>query len=143
MQLLVGHDDAVASWMGEQLSETFVPPFGAIGVLDEQGTLRGGWLVNGYNGFNADLTIYGPRMLNRSAIRACYSHLFGDLKVLRTTAFTRRDNAIMRNLLPRLGFVFEGLRRRYYGPHRRDDAFTYALFRDTAMKWIEKHGLIT
>lgn len=136
LALLTGHDDAVATWIGDRLQQTIVPPYGAIGVLDDTGTLRGGWVVNGYNGFNADLTIYAPGVMTRRTIGACYAHLFVDLGVLRVTASTRRDNQTMRDLAPRLGFTFECVRRRYYGPHRRDDAFTYVLFHDNAKKWL-------
>lgn len=112
-----------------------VPPFSAIGIARDH-LLVGGWLLNGFNGFNGDLTIYAPGAMSRRTIRACYAHLFNDHGLTRVSASTRRDNKTMRDLMPRLGFRFEALRRRYYGPFRRDDAFTFVLFRDAAMKWM-------
>lgn len=136
MQLLTRHDAEVGQWLGERLGVAIVPPFGAIGVTDDAGALLGGWVISGYNKFNADLTIYGPKAITRRTIRACYAHLFLDLKVTRVTARTRRDNETMRDLLPRLGFQFECVARRYYGPNKRHDAFVFALFPDNAKKWL-------
>ncbi len=136
MRLLTRHGAEVGAWMGERMGVRFVPPFEAIGITDDNGSLIGGWLLNGWNHANADLTIYGPGALTRRTIRACYAHLFLDLKATRVTARTRRDNQTMRDLLPRLGFQFESLARRYYGPNRRHDAFVYALFPDNAKNWL-------
>lgn len=138
MDLLVGHDATVGKWMGDQMGCEFVQPFGAVGVLADDGTLCGGWVLNGYNGFNADLTICGPGFVNRRTIAACYAHLFIDLKLTRATAHVRRDNAKHRNTLPRLGFKFECVQRRYYGPRKRDDAFVFALFPDQAERWLKR-----
>jgi RimJ/RimL family protein N-acetyltransferase len=136
MRLLVGCDAEVGRWIGSCLGQEIVPPFGAIGILNDAGELVGGWVVGGYNGFNADLTIYAPGAMTRRTIRACYAHLFVDLGCIRVTASTRRDNKTMRDLITRLGFKFECVQRRYYGPLKRDDAFVYALFPDQARKWL-------
>lgn len=118
------------------LDQSWMPPFSAIGILNNDGRLSGGWLINDYNGFNAELTVYAPGCFVRRTIRACLANAFIDHKLLRLSASTRRDNARMRKILPRIGFEFEGLRRRYYGSRKRDDAFTYVLFRDKASRWI-------
>lgn len=135
MRLLVGHDAAVGAWLGERLGHAIVPPFAAVGVLSD-GILAAGWCLNGFNGFNGDLTVYAPGMLTRSTIRACYAHLFLDHGLIRVTGRTRRDNTVMRDLFPRLGFQMEATARRYYGPHRKDDAFVFVLFARDAQKWL-------
>lgn len=132
----MGQDADVGAWIAAQLGQHIAPPFAAIGI-GRGHEIIGGWLLNGFNGFNGNLTIYGPGAISRRSIRACYSHLFIDHGLLRVTASTRRDNQIMRDLMPKFGFRFEAVQRRYYGPRRRDDAFTFALFRADALKWIE------
>ena len=136
MQLVTGQDEFIAGWIGSHLDMEISPPFSAIGILDGNGTLRAGWLINNYNGHNADISVYAPGMLNRRAIGSCYANLFIDHRLTRATALTRRNNQVMRDLMPRLGFQFEGLKRRYFGPSRKDDAFSFVLFRDNAEKWI-------
>ena len=138
MRLLTGHDREVGDWMGREMGCEFVEPFGAIGVIDERGCLAGGWVVNGYNGSNGDLTIYGPGFLNRRTIRACFAHLFLDLALTRVTARVRRDNERHRQVLPRLGFRLECVARRYYGPLKRDDAFVFVLFPHDAGRWLDQ-----
>jgi hypothetical protein len=133
--LLTGHDEAVGAWIGNKLGQTIVPPFAAVGVLKD-GHLAGGWVLNGFNSFNGDLTIFAPGVLTRRTIGACYAHLFIDHGLIRVTGRTRRDNATMRALFPRLGFQMESVARRYYGPHRKDDAFVFVLFARDAQKWI-------
>lgn len=136
MRLLTRHDAEVGAWIGEKLGQAIVKPFGAIGITDDDGSLIAGWCVTGLNDFNADLTVYAPGCLTRRTLRACFAHLFIDLGVIRVTAMTRRDNEAMRIVLPRIGFQFEGLRRRYYGPNKRHDAFCYGIFRDQAERWL-------
>ena len=38
-------------------------------------------------------------------------------------------------LFPRLGFEFEGVLKRFYGPLKGDDAFVYRLDRKAAERW--------
>jgi RimJ/RimL family protein N-acetyltransferase len=136
MRLLTEHDAEVGKWLGDQMGVRFVEPFGAIGVLDDDGTLVGGWVLNSFNGYNGDLTIYGPGFMTRRTIRACFAHLFVDLKLTRVTARVRRDNIKHRETLPRIGFKLECVARRYYGPFKRDDAFVFVLFPDGAKRWL-------
>lgn len=137
MDLLIGHDETVARWLGDRLGVTFVAPFAAIGVIDGEGRLCAGWLVNGYNGSNGDLTVYAPGLMTRRTIRACYTHLFIDLQLTRATSRVRRDNAVQRKNLPRIGFSLECVARRYYGPRKRDDAFVFVLFSGDAARWLK------
>lgn len=136
MQLLLGHDEAVGKWLGERLKYEIAPPFAAVGVLDDEGALRAGWVINGFNGFNADIAFYGPGFLNRRVINGMYTHLFVDIGVIRSSTYVRRDNKKMRQVIERMGFRLEGVKRWFLGPRSRDDVFCYALFLDKAQKWM-------
>lgn len=133
MQLVFGHDAHIAQWAAENLGVEISPPFIAIGIVDESG-LRGGIVYNHYNRFDIEMSIFGPGCMRRGIIRAALSYPFDQLGVLRVSAQTRRDNKSMRAMLPRLGFKFEGVRERHYGPNRRDDAFLFGLPRERN-KW--------
>lgn len=129
MQLVFGHDKTIAEWAAHNLGIEISPPFVAIGVADGQG-LRGGIVYNHYNRFDIEMSIYGPGCMTRGVIRSALAYPFDQLGVLRVSAQTRRDNKAMREILPRLGFKFEGVRERHYGPNRRDDAFLFGLMRE-------------
>ncbi len=133
MQLVFGHDAAIAEWASINLGITISPPYTAIGIVDEFG-LRGGIVYNHFNKHDIEMSIYGPGCMHRGVIRAALSYPFDQLGVQRVSAQTRRDNKPMRAMLPRLGFEFEGVRKRHYGPNRRDDAFLFGLMREQN-KW--------
>jgi RimJ/RimL family protein N-acetyltransferase len=133
VQLVFGHDADIAQWAASNLGIEISPPFVAIGVADAAG-LRGGIVYNNYNRHDIEMSIYGPGCMYRGVIRAALSYPFDQLGVLRVTAQTRRGNKLMRALLPRLGFELEGVKRRHFGPNRRDDAFVYGLLREQN-KW--------
>lgn len=140
MRLVFGYDNAVAEWVGKNLGVTIYPPFTAIGGTHDGLTLCSGVVFNCYNGSNIDITMYGPHGLTRGAISIVYQYVFDQLKVNRLTALTRRSNKRMRQILPRLGFRYEGISARYFGPHRADDAVRFVLFERDARQRIEKYG---
>lgn len=136
MNVIVGHDEAVADWAGKRLGRPFTPPYVAIGFSRDGERLHGAAVFNGWNGANIDLTIYGPGCLTRGAIRAVYDYAFRQIGAARMTARTARTNKPMKRLIPRLGFEYEGVAKRYYGPERKDDAIVFGLFPERAKDWI-------
>lgn len=137
MRLVFGQDDLVAGWVSVNLGIPIAPPYTAIGGTRDGESLCIGAVFNNYNGSNIDISLYGPRGLTRGGIAAVYQYLFGQLKVNRVSALTRRSNKAMRQLLPRFGFKFEGIGARYFGPARADDAIRFVLFPDDARKWTD------
>lgn len=137
MDIVTGRDTEVANWLSGQISQPIVPPYVCVGFI-KNGQLAGAALFNDFNFSNIELTIYGPGCMTRQAIRFVFLYAFDLLKVNRVSARTRRSNAVMRKLLPRLGFTYEGTARRYYGPERADDALLFTLFPDSARKWMTK-----
>lgn len=138
MQPVFGYDAEVAAWAGDQLGVSFQQPFRAMGVVDGQGVLRGATVFNEhYAGGNIEMTLVGPGMLTWSVQRAIMQFSFVDCGATRLSARTARRNTTVRRLLPKAGFQFEGVQKRYYGPDKGDDALCYVLFVEQAGKWLE------
>jgi RimJ/RimL family protein N-acetyltransferase len=125
MNLLIGHDNTVADWVGQRIHKPFHPPFAAIGAVDQQGHLRGGFVFTGYNGATVELSLAGAGVANRGLWRAVLAYAFEQLGCSRLQIHTERDNLTVRHLAPRLGFTFEGKARNFYGQGR--DALQYSL----------------
>lgn len=134
MTLVIGDDVRVAGWVGENLSIQMSPPYVAIGY-SERGELRAGVVLNNWNGFNFDISLYGPGHIRRGALRAVYRYAFVQAMALRLTAITKPSNEHMIKLLPKFGFAQEGPpNRRYFG---NEDALRFVLFREDAERWMK------
>ena len=138
MHLVFGRDELVCQWVCERIGMQIAPPYTAIGGTRDRQSLCAGTVFNCWNGANIDITLATDGGLSRGAIRGIYHYMFVQLGALRATAHTRRSNKKMRELLPRLGFTKEpeGVLRNFYGPHKADDAFVFALFPENARKWL-------
>lgn len=126
MNLLFGHDRAVADWVaararGKQIGD----PMTAIGLVDETGHLRGGFVFTGFNGDCIEMSAAGS-ILTHGAWQAVLQYVFGQLGCSRLQMHTRRSNKrVLRMLAPtRGGFTYEGISRRFYG---REDGIVYSL----------------
>lgn len=129
MKILLGHDESVAEWVGRVNGKAFHHPYTAIGIIDEQGTLTGGYVFTGYNGDGVELSLAGRGVVNRDGWRAVVAYVFGQLGCVRLQMHTSiRNKIVCRNLarlFPRRSY--EGISRRFYG---REDAVCYALTTD-------------
>lgn len=139
MQPVFGFDDEVAGWAGHQLGVTFQRPFKAMGVIDRNDAICGAVIFNEhYHGGNIEMTLVGPGMLTWRVQKAIMQFSFVNCEASRLTARTARRNAVVRRLLPKAGFQFEGVQKRYYGPEKGDDALVYVLFRENAGRWLQQ-----
>lgn len=137
MPIVTGHDATVAEWAGTKLNAVFHPPYIAWGTIDRNGTLNGAIIFCDFiRGGNIEMTMAGNGVMRRGVFREIALYVFDQLKCTRLTARTRRGNTIARKLLPKAGFSFEGTHRRYYGPVKADDALVFALFPESAEKWM-------
>jgi hypothetical protein len=127
MILLSGHDKVVAEWVGKKNGKAFSPPFSALGVIDCQGTLRGGFVFTGYTNDAVELSLAGRGCASRNVWSGVLDYVFRQLGCSRLQIHTRRSNRAVRRQAPRLGFRFEGIARRMYG---REDGITYSLTAD-------------
>ncbi len=136
MQLVYGLSDHVAAWTGEKLGYHIAPPLLGIGVMNEHGEPIGGIVFNDWNGYNLEISIYGPGAMSRRTIAAAFRYAFTIAKATRLTARTKRSNATLKAMLPRLGFELEGVLHHYYGAGPNNDAFIYRLDPSAAAKWM-------
>jgi hypothetical protein len=136
MKLVFDRHDEVAEWVSERIGTLIPKPYVAIGATRDGKTLCGGAVFNNYNTSNVDIILASDRCLTRGTIRGILHYCFIQSNVNRVTAATRRSNKLMRKILPRFGFEFEGVAKQYYGSSKKDDAFVFALFRDRAEKWL-------
>ena len=137
MKLVFGEDEAIAAYVGAALGIDIHPPCTAIGFEHPVKGIVGGAVFNCYNGSNIELTMVLPKV-SRGIIRALAHYAFIQLKVTRVTARTKRSNARVRRILPKLGFAFEFPQVRYFGPNRADDALVFRLDPEIAkMKWLK------
>lgn len=124
MNILLGHDETVAEWVGTKVGKPFHAPFTAIGAIDAKGALQGGLVFTGYNGSSIELSLAG-NLTGRGLWRVVLAYAFGQLGCSRLQIHTAADNRTVRRLAPRLGFTFEGKSRNFYGNGR--DALLYSL----------------
>lgn len=136
MYVIYGQEAVVARWAGEAFGKHFTPPYTTLGFSRDGINLHGAAIFNGWNGSNIDVTVYGPGCITRTAIRAVYDYCFRQINANRVTARSARNNKTMLRLLPRLGFTWESVAKRYYGQGKRNDAIVFALFREDAEKWM-------
>lgn len=139
MILIGGQDQIVIDWASQVLNKRFVQPAAAHGITQDDGLLKGAAIWNDhYPQGNLELTYVGPNTLRRNIMREMARYAFEGCNVSRVTCKTRRDNFIVRKLLPRLGFTFEGSQKRYFGPRKEDDALIFVLMRYKAPAWLWK-----
>lgn len=133
--LIFGQDEAIAKFVGSTLGITLHPPLSAIGFARND-KLIGGAVFNQFNGSNIEVTLVCP-MLSRETIRALVRYAFVQLGCLRMTAKTKRSNKRTCQILPKIGFQYEAVLRRFFGPQTADDAIVYRLDRDLALsRWL-------
>lgn len=127
MRLVFKEDEKVASFVSDRIGHVISPPFVAIGMTADGKRYCGGAVFNNWNGSNIEITVAMDKPVSRGVIRALHHYVFVQSKATRVTAHTRRSNKKAQRVLPRLGFKFEGIAKRYFGPERQDDAICYVL----------------
>ncbi|HXP48857.1 MAG TPA: GNAT family protein [Bacteroidia bacterium] len=137
MNLLFGHDQTVADWVSKKWGKSIPPWYFAVGILDNEGVLKGGATFHNYNGSNIELCYYGPKTVTKEIIIGLASFLIDHLKVQRLTVSTPRKNKSMVKNLPRLGFKVEGVLRHYYGPYKRDDAIIFGMLASEGKRFLK------
>lgn len=141
MRVVAGHDRDIADWAGQMLGGvTFQEPFTAFGFL-RGGEIHGAAVFNDYYpGGNVEITYVGPRSYGKQQIGFMMRFAFQELKASRMTARTRRDNILVNKLLPRFGFVYEGVQRRFYGPEKGADAIVYVMWpeNEKVLRYMER-----
>lgn len=134
MHLLFGHDATVAEWTGDRLGARFPDAVG-IGVIDDGGVLRAGLLLEMWNRFTAEFSVYAePHSLTSDIAKAFFVHVFEGMGVARLQVHTDRSNKVVKRSAPKFGFVWDGVARNFYGPGQ--DGLRFYMTRDKC-RWIK------
>jgi len=141
LNLLFGHDDAVAEWVSKQpYGKPFHQPFSTFGVVDEAGHIRAGFVFTGFTGDTVEMSLAADRWRWRSrdwrgALAAMLHYVFEQCGCSRLQVHTSASNKGVRKQLPRMGFRFEGTCRRMYG---KENGLQYSLTVDDLPAFREK-----
>lgn len=141
MRIIAGQDEYMAEWAGSLLGVRFQEPYTAFGFV-ERDHLKGAVIFNDYypNG-NVEITFVGSHAFRKQQIAFMCHYAFRDLRCTRVTARTARGNTLMRKILPRFGFEYEGVQKRFYGNTADADAIVFVMWPDAAEKWLKAGGV--
>lgn len=124
MNLLLECPEAIANWVGERCGTTFPIIYTAMGVVNEDGELIGGFVFTGYTGTSIEVSLAGRGCFQRGAWRAVFDYVFRQLGCARLQMHTAFSNRFIRNWASKGGWTFEGRARRLYG---RADGLTFSI----------------
>ncbi len=118
MQILFGHDNAVAQWAAKKLGGphgSFIPPYVALGIIDDGGILRGGFVIRPMNPSTCDLSLYSERAMTHGVLRSMFRVMFERLGFACCLIHTQRSNKAIKRAAPKLGFKFKCPVENFYG----------------------------
>ncbi len=140
MRLISGHEATILEWLarthGVHVLQT---PRLVFGVIDDDGVLCGSYILTWRNDTTAELHAYGA--VTNDAAKELFSAAFLGCRLHRLELVVPRKSKAVRRGVLKMGFVFEGIARDYYGPHQ--DGFGYGMTAPQC-RWIkgnETHGL--
>lgn len=125
--LLFGHDAPVTQWTWNAFGLTPMPTNAAIGIV-RHNQIVGSILFQEYSGYNVEMSYYGPMTPTAGISRAVARYAVERFNVDRMTSRTNRKNTAVMKMLTGIGFKYEGIQRRFYGPF--GDAAMFVLFRE-------------
>jgi RimJ/RimL family protein N-acetyltransferase len=131
VNLVLGQDARVASWVAREVDADAVPPFTAIG-WEHHGVIVAGVVFNGFTGADVEMTLAWHAPLTRQAIRTISQYVFEQLGVRRVSIRTRASRRDVVDQAQRLGFKIEG-----HHPHlfQDDDGVSLGLLRADC-RWL-------
>jgi len=139
MNIVQGHDARVIEWASQLMDGEIGNPQVAHGVIDKDGSLIGALIYGEYDGHNVEMSFTGTRGFTPSVLKFIFEYPFNELKCGRMWARIRKSNKKMKKLLPRVGFKFEGVERKYY---KDEDALRFSMLANEC-KWIKANGIKT
>lgn len=131
MRLLVGHTDTVAQW-ALRYGPLARQPDAAFGIIDNDGVLRGALILYADNQWTAELEVVGT--VTNDIAKAFFAVVFQSIGLERLEIKTSRTNKATKKAAPKWGFTFDGVRKRYYGPH--GDALCWYMTPETC-RWLK------
>src|SRR5258706_9080944 len=113
--LLVGNDEAIASWTYRKFNVHPQSVDKALGIVDKDGKLVGGILFQNFNGCDLHLSYYGIGTVSAGICRIIARTALEFFNCGRLTVITRQKNKRLILALMKMGFRFEGVMKRFYG----------------------------
>lgn len=134
MKLFFGHDDFVANWAFSKANLCPILYNTAVGIANENNELIGAFWFSGYNGHDAEVHFYGPKLLTRRIGTEIFVFALKVMKLDRLTIKTRDKNLIRGYL--KLGAIHEATLRRVYGSTDDEEnaAEQFVFFREQMAK---------
>lgn len=135
--LLLDCDQQVISWAFETHGRVPIHVDRAFGVV-EDGKLVGAALFSSYNTVNADISYYGKNSLSLGIFRALGRIMLYELRLARCTVIVPKRPSYLLRKLPRFGFRYEGVQRRYYGhtDSARHTGCRFVVFKEDIEKFL-------
>lgn len=139
--ILLGDDDAVASWAWKTYNLYPLSYIRALGVLRDD-KLVGAAIFSHYNSCDAHLSYYGVNTLTGGIIK-CLAHIaIDDLNLSRITlVIPKKSRRLLKSVL-KLGFKVEGIQRCFFGRQDsiRNTGVRLVLFRDQIEAFVHKNN---
>jgi RimJ/RimL family protein N-acetyltransferase len=137
--VLIGHDKAVAQWVGQRLG---IADFGlctAIGIVQDDKLIAGA-VFNNYRGANIEITFASstPRWCSRKVMAGVFWYPFQQLGCHRVTAVVEQTDTHVRLFVHHIGFREEGTMRRAF--RNGNNAVIYGMLREEC-RWLAKQNV--
>ncbi len=129
---LIGHDEAVSEWAWQTFHIFRAPVNRAYGILDSNQKLIGAMLLQCFNGYNIELSYYGPWALTPGIVKALARATLAEFPISRATVVTSKRNKRLIRALQKFGWRIEGIQRRQFGhaDTQRNTGVRLVMFRE-------------
>lgn len=118
------HEPTILEWLSQRYGvAVYQSPRVVLGVIDDEGVLRGCFVVTWRSETTAELHLFGKT--SNDTWKALCRLIFIEWGVWRLEVRTAKTNRAIRRAAPKFGFRFQGTEREYYGPGQ--DAYAYAM----------------
>jgi hypothetical protein len=126
------HEATILDWLSRRYGvAVYQTPRAVLGVIDDEGVLRGCFVVTWKNDTTAELHLYGKT--SNDVWKAFFRLVFLEWGIWRLEVRTARNRHKMKRVIPKFGFRFHAVEREYYGP--KQDAFAYTMTPNEC-RWI-------
>ena len=139
--ILLDCDAHVAAWAFQTYKRQVMHVDRAIGII-ENNQIIGAALFTSYNGVNAELSYYGENSVSLGILKGLARIALYELHLARCTVIVPKRPTFLLKKLPKFGFRYEGVQRRYYGPTDapRHTGCRFVIFREDMEKLVKERS---
>lgn len=101
-------------------------------AIEKDHSVVGAVAFHSFNGHDIEVTVAGRNCWSRGVWQTLADYAFNQAGCARVTIHCRRSNVQTQRLAMKFGFVFEGIKRRFYG---EEDAAMFGLLRSEC-RWL-------